>query len=62
MADGAVAALAADRTAPYAALEVDELHVAASAEAVEPGLVVLLNLSRDQLDRKSTRLNSSHRP
>src|SRR6476659_9117410 len=51
MADGAVAALTADRTAPYAVLEVDELHVAAVAEAVEPEVVVLLNLSRDQLDR-----------
>ena len=51
MADGAVAALAADPTAPYAVLEVDELHVAAVAEAVEPEVIVLLNLSRDQLDR-----------
>ncbi|MBV9922780.1 MAG: DUF1727 domain-containing protein [Pseudonocardia sp.] len=51
MADGAVAALAADRTARYAVLEVDELHVAAVAEAVEPEVIVLLNLSRDQLDR-----------
>jgi len=51
MADGAVAALTADRRAPYAVLEVDDLHVAAVAEAVEPEVVVLLNLSRDQLDR-----------
>ena len=51
MPDGAVTALAADRTAPYAVLEVDELHVAVVAEAVEPEVVVLLNLSRDQLDR-----------
>src|SRR5690349_4402179 len=51
MTDGVVAALTADRRAPYAVLEVDELHVAAVAEAVEPELVVLLNLSRDQLDR-----------
>ncbi len=51
MPDGVVAALAADRTAPYAVLEVDELHVAVVADAVEPEVVMLLNLSRDQLDR-----------
>jgi UDP-N-acetylmuramyl tripeptide synthase len=53
MADGAVAALAADRDAPVAVLEVDELHLAAVAAAVDPAVVVLLNLSRDQLDRGS---------
>ncbi|MDN5920162.1 MAG: MurT ligase domain-containing protein [Pseudonocardia sp.] len=51
MADGAVAALAADRAAPRAVLEVDELHLGRVAAAVEPAVVVLLNLSRDQLDR-----------
>lgn len=34
-------------------LEVDELHVARVAEAVDPEVLVLLNLSRDQLDRGS---------
>lgn len=48
---GLVAALAADRTAALAALEVDEMHVPHVADAVEPAVVVLLNLSRDQLDR-----------
>jgi len=48
---GLVAALAADRTAPLAALEVDEMHVPHVADAVSPAVVVLLNLSRDQLDR-----------
>ncbi len=51
MPDGAVAALAADIGTPYAVLEVDELHLAAVAEAVDPEVIVLLNLSRDQLDR-----------
>lgn len=48
---GLVAALAADRTAQLAALEVDEMHVPHVADAVTPAVVVLLNLSRDQLDR-----------
>jgi lipid II isoglutaminyl synthase (glutamine-hydrolysing) len=48
---GLVAALAADRRATLAALEVDEMHVPHVSDAVEPSAVVLLNLSRDQLDR-----------
>jgi UDP-N-acetylmuramyl tripeptide synthase len=48
---GLVAALAADQSARLAALEVDEMHVPHVADAVEPSVVVLLNLSRDQLDR-----------
>lgn len=48
---GLVAALAADRAAPLAALEVDEMHVPHVSDAVDPAVVVLLNLSRDQLDR-----------
>jgi UDP-N-acetylmuramyl tripeptide synthase len=48
---GIVAALIADQDAPLAALEVDELHVPHVADAVEPVAIVLLNLSRDQLDR-----------
>lgn len=48
---GLVAALAADRRAELAALEVDEMHVPHVSDAVEPTAVVLLNLSRDQLDR-----------
>lgn len=48
---GLVAALAANRDAALAALEVDEMHVPHVSDAVEPGVVVLLNLSRDQLDR-----------
>ena len=48
---GLVAALAADRDAALAALEVDEMHVPHVADAVQPAVIVLLNLSRDQLDR-----------
>lgn len=48
---GLVAALAGNRAARLAALEVDEMHVPHVADAVDPAVVVLLNLSRDQLDR-----------
>ncbi|MCF6390380.1 Mur ligase family protein [Mycobacterium sp. MBM] len=48
---GLVAALAGARTAELAALEVDEMHVPHVSDAVSPAVIVLLNLSRDQLDR-----------
>ncbi len=48
---GLVAALAAAPHASLAALEVDEMHVPHVSDAVDPSVVVLLNLSRDQLDR-----------
>ncbi|MGV0743028.1 MurT ligase domain-containing protein [Mycolicibacterium sp. XJ870] len=48
---GLVAALAGARDAGLAALEVDEMHVPHVLDAVEAAVVVLLNLSRDQLDR-----------
>ena len=48
---GLVAALAADRHAMLAALEVDEMHVPHVLDAIEAAVVILLNLSRDQLDR-----------
>ncbi|OMC46811.1 Mur ligase family protein [Mycobacterium sp. IS-1264] len=48
---GLIAALAANRDAPLAVLEVDEMHVPHVSDAVEPSVIVLLNLSRDQLDR-----------
>jgi lipid II isoglutaminyl synthase (glutamine-hydrolysing) len=51
MADGAMAALAEAPDAEYAVIEVDELHLAAVAQAVDPAVVMLLNLTRDQLDR-----------
>jgi UDP-N-acetylmuramyl tripeptide synthase len=48
---GLIAALAADRNAELAALEVDEMHVPHILDAVDAAVVILLNLSRDQLDR-----------
>lgn len=48
---GIIATLSVDRTAPIAALEVDELHVPHVSDATDPEVLVLLNLSRDQLDR-----------
>ncbi|NMI01663.1 DUF1727 domain-containing protein [Pseudonocardia sp. K10HN5] len=51
MADGAVAALAAEPHARYVVLEVDELHLPRVAAAVDPAGIVLLSLTRDQLDR-----------
>jgi UDP-N-acetylmuramyl tripeptide synthase len=51
MADGITTALARRRHAPFAVLEVDELHLRRVAAAVSPSVLVVLNLSRDQLDR-----------
>ncbi|HWF71177.1 MAG TPA: Mur ligase family protein [Mycobacterium sp.] len=48
---GLVAALAADRNAALAVLEVDEMHVPHVLDAAGAAVIVLLNLSRDQLDR-----------
>lgn len=48
---GLIAALATARDAELAALEVDEMHVPHVADAIDPAVIVLLNLSRDQLDR-----------
>ncbi len=48
---GIIAALTLGQRAPYAAIEVDELHVPHVSDAVDPDVLVLLNLSRDQLDR-----------
>ena len=52
MLDGAVAALMSS-PATSVVLEVDELHLAQLATAVDPAVVVLLNLTRDQLDRST---------
>lgn len=49
--DGVAAALAARPDAPYAVLEVDETYLPAVARQTRPAVIVLLNLSRDQLDR-----------
>jgi UDP-N-acetylmuramyl tripeptide synthase len=48
---GLIAALAGTPDAKLAALEVDEMHVPHVADATDPAVIVLLNLSRDQLDR-----------
>ena len=50
MATGIVTAYA-DTDAPMAAMEVDELHFPSITRMVRPRVVVLLNLSRDQLSR-----------
>ncbi len=51
MPPGMVSALAADISAEVAVLEVDEAYLRTAVEQAAPVLVVLLNLSRDQLDR-----------
>jgi UDP-N-acetylmuramyl tripeptide synthase len=48
---GLTAALAADRRSPRGVLEVDEPFLPRVVAAVSPRAAVLLNLSRDQLDR-----------
>lgn len=48
---GIVSALNVHRGAPLAAIEVDELHLPHVTDSLNPAAVVLLNLSRDQLDR-----------
>ncbi|MDO5746749.1 MAG: MurT ligase domain-containing protein [Actinomycetaceae bacterium] len=51
LTSGVITALMNAPDAPYAVLEVDEMHVAEVAKAVKPKAFILLNLSRDQLDR-----------
>jgi lipid II isoglutaminyl synthase (glutamine-hydrolysing) len=51
MESGLVSALSGAPEAPYAVLEVDERHLPAMIRATSPRVVVLLNLSRDQMDR-----------
>ena len=53
MTDGAVAALIEAPQARLAVLEADELHLGAVIDAVRPDVLVILNFSRDQLDRVS---------
>ncbi len=47
MPDGIVTALAADRTSPLAAIEVDEVYLRAIVEATAPRAVVALNAFRE---------------
>jgi lipid II isoglutaminyl synthase (glutamine-hydrolysing) len=51
MEAGLASALGRAPTAPYAVLEVDERYLPAVIDATKPRVVVLLNLSRDQMDR-----------
>jgi UDP-N-acetylmuramyl tripeptide synthase len=51
MPAGITAAMAEDRAAEYAVIEVDEKYLPGVAEQVKPRAIALLNLSRDQLDR-----------
>ncbi|MBV8461661.1 MAG: hypothetical protein JO368_00100, partial [Acidimicrobiales bacterium] len=51
MPAGHVAAMAARVDAPAAVLEVDEGYLGQLLDVARPSVVVLLNLSRDQLDR-----------
>jgi lipid II isoglutaminyl synthase (glutamine-hydrolysing) len=51
MASGLVSALSGAPDAPYAVLEVDERYLPAMMKATRPRVVLLLNLSRDQMDR-----------
>jgi len=51
MESGLVSALSGAADAPYAVLEVDERYLPAMMRQTNPRVVVLLNLSRDQMDR-----------
>lgn len=51
MTTGIVTALMESAEAPFAVLEVDEMHMPQIARATNPAAIILLNLSRDQLDR-----------
>jgi lipid II isoglutaminyl synthase (glutamine-hydrolysing) len=51
MEAGLASALGRAPQAPYAVLETDERYLPAVIEATSPRVVVLLNLSRDQMDR-----------
>ncbi|MBS2966119.1 DUF1727 domain-containing protein [Actinocrinis puniceicyclus] len=51
MPAGITAAMATDRDARYAVIEVDEKYLPAVATQTTPSAIALLNLSRDQLDR-----------
>ncbi|HEU4676212.1 MAG TPA: MurT ligase domain-containing protein [Motilibacteraceae bacterium] len=51
MTEGIVLALARERAAGRAVLEVDESYVPSVAARTHPKVIALLNLSRDQLDR-----------
>jgi CobQ-like glutamine amidotransferase family enzyme/UDP-N-acetylmuramyl tripeptide synthase len=51
MPAGIVTALSQEMFSPHAVLEIDEGYVAGLLHVINPKVIVLLNLSRDQLDR-----------
>lgn len=51
MEAGLIVALDADRDAPYAILEVDELYLGPLARALRPQVITLMNIARDYLER-----------
>ncbi len=51
MAEGMVTTLDADRAAPFAVLETDEAYLGPIAQATRPRAILLMNLSRDYLER-----------
>lgn len=51
MAEGLVTTLDAYRRAPYAVLETDEAYLGPIAQATRPRAILLMNLSRDYLER-----------
>lgn len=51
MTTGIITAFMESPDAPYAVLEVDEMHLPSIAAATKPQAMILLNLSRDQMDR-----------
>jgi UDP-N-acetylmuramyl tripeptide synthase len=51
MEEGLVVALDGDRSAPFAVLETDEAYLGVVASATRPRVIVLMNLSRDFLER-----------
>lgn len=53
MPTGHITALSAEKSAVNGVLEVDEKYLPQVIEATQPAFVVLMNLSRDQMDRAS---------
>ncbi|MBE2998764.1 DUF1727 domain-containing protein [Nocardiopsis sp. HNM0947] len=53
MPTGHITALSSDKSAVNGVLEVDEKYLPQVIEATQPAFVVLMNLSRDQMDRAS---------
>ncbi len=51
MEAGIVVALDADRDAPYAILEVDELYLGPLSRTLRPRVITLMNIARDYLER-----------